>query len=233
MIDKEMYTKFALQEALRIEYAWIDGWDESAHEHVFSDAFIERMEKIETIAEREYVSIGRHRVSRLVACALIAATLMVLAGCGFAIGKALIKWNEANNNTDRTMDITFELGDPEVTPVDHGFRRPHTPEGYKAAYSDQQGDALIVEYQHSNGNKNISYLQEKNVYEVTLSIDNDDTVFRETTVSGWKGYVKDKENSSYLVWCDGTYVYYLSGDETVDVLREMAESMNLQGISDQ
>ena len=70
--------KRAAQEALDTKYSWADDWDDAASDHEFSEAFLRKMEKTCRAAEHSYVSLGRFRMRRAAAAALIAAILMVL-----------------------------------------------------------------------------------------------------------------------------------------------------------
>lgn len=223
MIEREIVTREALEEAMKIEYAWIDLWDESQHRHVFSDAFTERMEKVKSIADRVYLSVGRHRISRLAACALIAAILMAMVGCGFAVRQAIINWNEADNKATGTMDIVFDVEDPDGALVDQGFRRPEPPSGFTLTESNQYDQVLTAEYIQEDAG--IDYMQHKGVDTAALSIDNDDREFEEVEINGVKGYACDKDSDGYLIWCDGIYLYSLSGNVPMDVLWSMAEDL--------
>ena len=62
------------------------------------------MDKTCRAAEHSYVSLGRFRMRRAAAAALIAAILMVLAGCTYAVTQAVIHWDEAQNDSNGTLD---------------------------------------------------------------------------------------------------------------------------------
>lgn len=83
----------------------------------------------------------------------------------------------------------------------------------------------MVEYSNIKDNITITYLQQKDVESIGLSIDNDDEGFRETTINGFKGYVSDKEPNTFLVWSNGIYLYTITGNCPIDVLWRMTEEL--------
>ena len=44
-------------------------------------------------------------------------------------------------------------------------------------------------------------------------------------VNGHKGYAVTEAAAPYLIWSDGEYLYYLSGNVSYDVLEKMADSI--------
>ena len=190
--------------------------------HIFSTRFENRLNVWKKISRRNHISIGRIRLTRLAACILIAATILVLAGCGLLISKLVVKWNEMNNPVNGTLDVTFDIDDPNNELEDKGFRKPKTPDGYVIVDELQDIMGLSVEYQNDNDNTVISYSQDAGVDTMGLSINNSDKEFQETTVNGWKGYMSSKKGVVFLIWSDGLYLYTLTGDCSIDILLQMA-----------
>lgn len=218
--------KRAAQEALDTKYSWADDWDDAASDHEFSEAFLKKMEKTCRAAEHSYVSLGRFRMMRAAAAALIAAILMVLAGCTYAVTQAVIHWDEAQNDSNGTLDVYFDIDDPDSTLTDKGLRKPETPEGYEIVSEDRdetEGGYYVVEYRR--GKKGITYSQNEGVENMGLSIDNDDPGFKEITVNGYKGYSSHDEYGCFMIWTDGVYLYDIGGNCSMDVLEKMAESL--------
>ena len=56
-----------------------------------------------------------------------------------------------------------------------------------------------------------------------ISIDNEDAVFKETTINGYKGYSYEKQGTAELIWTDGIYLYILQGTCELNVLEEMTK----------
>ena len=193
--------------------------------HFFSTRFEKRLNVWKKISRRNHISIGRIRLTRLAACILIAATILVLAGCGLLISKLVVQWNEMNNPVNGTLDVTFDIEDPNNELEDKGFRKPKTPDGYVIVDELQDIMGLSVEYQNDNDNTVISYSQDAGVDTMGLSINNSDKEFQETTVNGWKGYMSSKKGDVFLIWSDGLYLYTLTGDCSIDILWQMAAYM--------
>ena len=204
------------------EIAMMESELSHSENHIFSTRFENRLNVWKKISRRNHISIGRIRLTRLAACILIAATILVLAGCGLLISKLVVKWNEMNNPVNGTLDVTFDIDDPNNELEDKGFRKPKTPDGYVIVDELQDIMGLSVEYQNDNDNTVISYSQDAGVDTMGLSINNSDKEFQETTVNGWKGYMISKKGDVFLIWSDGLYLYTLTGDCSIDILWQMA-----------
>ena len=204
------------------EIAMMESELSHSENHIFSTRFENRLNVWKKISRRNHISIGRIRLTRLAACILIAATILVLAGCGLLISKLVVKWNEMNNPVNGTLDVTFDIDDPNNELEDKGFRKPKTPDGYVIVDELQDIMGLSVEYQNDNDNTVISYSQDAGVDTMGLSINNSDKEFQETTVNGWKGYMSSKKGDVFLIWSDGLYLYTLTGDCSIDILWQMA-----------
>ena len=204
------------------EIAMMESELSHSENHIFSTRFENRLNVWKKISRRNHISIGRIRLTRLAACILIAATILVLAGCGLLISKLVVKWNEMNNPVNGTLDVTFDIDDPNNELEDKGFRKPKTPDGYVIVDELQDIMGLSVEYQNDNDNTVISYSQDAGVDTMGLSINNSDKEFQETTVNGWKGYMSSKKGDVFLIWSDGLYLYTLTGDCSIDILLQMA-----------
>lgn len=207
------------------EIAMMESELSHSENHIFSTRFENRLNVWKKISRRNHISIGRIRLTRLAACILIAATILVLAGCGLLISKLVVKWNEMNNPVNGTLDVTFDIDDPNNELEDKGFRKPKTPDGYVIVDELQDIMGLSVEYQNDNDNTVISYSQDAGVDTMGLSINNSDKEFQETTVNGWKGYMSSKKGDVFLIWSDGLYLYTLTGDCSIDILWQMAADM--------
>ena len=204
------------------EIAMMESELSHSENHIFSTRFENRLNVWKKISRRNHISIGRIRLTRLAACILIAATILVLAGCGLLISKLVVKWNEMNNPVNGTLDVTFDIDDLNNELEDKGFRKPKTPDGYVIVDELQDIMGLSVEYQNDNDNTVISYSQDAGVDTMGLSINNSDKEFQETTVNGWKGYMSSKKGDVFLIWSDGLYLYTLTGDCSIDILLQMA-----------
>ena len=84
---------------------------------------------------------------------------------------------------------------------------------------------LLVEYDLAGTDDGIDYMQNKGMDTAALSVDNDDREFREVEINGYKGYACDNDSDGYLIWCDGIYLYSLSGNVSMDTLWSMAEDL--------
>ena len=176
------------------------------------------------MAEHNYVSLGRFRIRCAAAAALIAAVLMLLAGCTYAVTQVVIHWNETQNNANGTLDVYFDVDDPDGTLENGGLRKPETPEGYEVVSEDkEEGSHYMIEY--LKGKEEITYSQMADVESMGLSIDSDDPGFKEITINGYKGYSSHDEYGCFMIWSDGVYLYNIGGSCSMNIIKRMAESI--------
>ena len=127
---------------------------------------------------------------RAVAIALVAALILALAAC--AIRFAII-WHETNNEKQGTLDVTFELEDPAGAAEAFAFKEPIVPEGYVRTVTFQKNDIQEIEYADIENGKIIYYGQSPVSENMSLSIDNEEESFRESTAfTEHKGYAAEE-----------------------------------------
>ena len=217
--------KEALARAMELEYADLPDPDQLDYEYTFSNAFEERMRKIIPMAEYTYVSVGRHRLRRAVAIALIAVMILAMTAGAIAVQRALVQWNETNNEDYGTLDVTFDIDDPNQTLGEFRFIKPETPEGYtieaETKYSDTEYE---IQYTGEDGTI-IYYIQSGEIDSMGLGIDNEDADLTEVLINGYKGYSYIKKGNTGLFWSDGSSLYRLLGTCELNVLEKMAVSI--------
>ena len=100
---------------------------------------------------------------------------------------------------------------------------PETPLGYTITEQYTDDNSCIIIYSDSNEREIIySY---SNIENINVSIDNEDSDFKETTINGCKGYSSAKDDTNALYWASGTYFYELQGTCDIDTLYQMAKSL--------
>lgn len=217
----------ALNDALEKEFAWLDNFENPYKEYSFSKRFEKKMKKIFYMPERTYVSIGSRRIRKKLIVILIA--LLVLAIAGYAIattGYELIKWNETPNDSQKTLDITFDVDPDEIDMSKAHFVKPKTPEGFTITYEKQYDLDYDIYYSNSN-EEVIYYSQEIDIETMGLSIDNEDNNLTEITINGYKGYSFEKDGMITLIWTDGVCLYTLRGTCDKEILEEMTKDIVL------
>lgn len=220
-MDNEI--KQALECALETEYAWVENWNDAHYDYYFSNDFITKMEKIFIMADRQYVSLGHFRITKMTVAALLIAMLMILAGCGYIVQQAVIHWNEIINTEQGTIDVDFDVEDPDNTLIDSGFVKPELPEGYSVNTEEKDESSYYIEY--INNEHYIVYRQEKGIENIGLSIDSENNELKEIEISGNKGYSSSKYGVQSITWSDGIYLYDIYGDCTLKQLEQMAENL--------
>lgn len=217
--------KEALCRAMEWEYADLPDPETLEYDYTFSPEFEERMKKIIPLAGYTYVSVGRHRLRRAVAIALIAIMIFAMTTGAIAIQRAYVKWNENNNEDYGTMDVTFDIDDPNQTLGEFRFMKPETPKGYTMEAETKYGDVQYeIQYTGQDGTL-IYYFQSGDVASMGLGIDNEDAELEEIVVNGFKGYSYIKKGNAGLFWSDGISLYRLLGTCELSILEEMAASI--------
>lgn len=210
-----------IEDALLLDFAEIDAFDPEAYDYAFSREFTERMRRIFVMADRQYVSVGRRRIRRAVALALAAALIMVTAACGVAVAKPLVKWLTSENEEQGTMDVTFEVEDPDGLTKEFRHIKPETPEGYRIVQEDKDNMSYYIEYEGEDGTV-IYYTQSGAIESMDLSIDSENSNLQEVRINGYHGYSSFKYSTYSLIWSDGVYLFDLAGTCNTNILDKMA-----------
>lgn len=212
----------ALENALASEFSWLDKFENPYSEYQFSAQFESSMKTIIPKAEFTYVSVGKKRIRKTVLAALIALLAIAITGCAVAV-HYIVEWHEEQNSEQGTLDVTFEF-DENQAPDSIVTTLPATPAGYTISEEFSDNASCIIIYSDSKGNQ-IIYSHQNNIENMDISIDNENAVFKETTINGCKGYSSSKDGANALYWASGTYFYELQGTCDMDILWQMAESM--------
>lgn len=215
----------SLRHAMEQEFNWLDNFNNPYEKYVFSDQFESNMRKILNQSEHSYISIGRRRLRKSLLAILIALFLLAVSGCAF-VTKYLIEWNETQNDTQGTLDVTFDV-DKNASQADPKFISPVTPNGYDIISTSQDLITYTIEYKNASGEL-IMYSQDSDIENMSISIDNENADFKELTINGYKGYSYEKKGLHALFWTDGAYFYTLQGTCSMSLLKEMSESLNVQ-----
>lgn len=221
--------KLALRDALMREYAWTSEIDPAELNHQFSPEFETKMrEHIDFDRnERRYVHIGHRRIRRALLVAVVAVMLLGLVACAVVLTKPSVTWNETQNDTSGTLDITFDVEYPEGTEIPTEFEpvKPKKPWGYKIVKELQHANlGYEITYNDSKGNT-IYYLQWA-VENSSFGLDNEDAEFYEVTINGHKGYAYSKLGNNALTWSDGIYLYDIIGTADMETIEKMAQSIS-------
>lgn len=213
-----------IEDALLLDFAETDAFDPETYDYAFSGEFTEQMRRIFVMADRQYVSVGRRRIRRAAALALAAALIMVTAACGVAVTKPLVKWLTSENEEQGTMDVTFEVEDPDGLTKEFRHIKPETPEGYRIVTEDKSRTDYYIEYEGEDGTV-IYYSQTGKIEHMGLSIDNETGVLREVEINGNQGYEWSTGQYHALTWSDGIYLFDIAGTCELETLYQIAEEI--------
>lgn len=212
----------AIKNAFDKEFSWLNDFENPYEDYQFSRQFELNMENIIPMSEYTYVSVGRKRVRKSMLVALIALLALAITGCA-VVAHYFVEWKESQNDDRGTLDIYFDIeGEPTLEIPEYVY--PNVPDGFIATDENKEDGFLNIKYEN-NASQQISYSQFSNLENMSLSIDNEDAAFEETTINGHKGYTYSKEGINALYWADGVHFYILQGTCEIDILLKMSESM--------
>lgn len=214
-----------IEDALLLDFAETDAFDPKEYDYSFSDGFAARMNRIFAMADRTYVSVGRRRIRKAAALALAAALIMATAACGVAVTKPLVKWLTSENEEQGSVDIQFEIEDPNNLTGGEFIRiAPEIPEGYEIVTEQEDKGYFYVEYK--NEADEVIYFSQSVMSESrVMGIDNETGELNETLVNGNQGYEWSNGEFHSLTWSNGIYLFDLAGTCEMDQLYKIAESI--------
>ena len=212
----------ALENAFEKEFSWLDAFENPYANYEFTLRFEANMKAIIPKAEFTYVSIGKRRIRKTLLAALVALLAVLITGCAFGV-YYLVEWNEVQNDKQGTLDITFDISGKPSSDSNTSVV-PKTPAGYTITEQFDDDSSCIIVYSDAQQNQ-IIYSRSNDIENMSVSIDNEDAIFKETIINGYKGYTSSKEGVHALYWADSTYFYELQGTCEMDILLTMAESM--------
>lgn len=215
----------ALSIALEKEFAWLENFEKTNEKHEFSPGFEEKMNKIFSMSEYTYISVGKKRIRKSVFAALVALFILIATGCAAVTSHLIITWHETENNSQGTMDVTFDIKNNSLEKAEFQCITPNIPLGYTVTDIQQDLTTYAIEYSDDKGNT-IYYSQNSDVENMGLSIDNENANLEEVNINGYKGYSYKKEGMTALIWTDGIYLYTLQGTCKMKVLKEMTKTIN-------
>ena len=218
-----------LAEALERRYASIPDPEELSFDYEFSPRFERKMKRMirrfdyiqgkEQRAERKETNF---RFRRVAVFALVFVLLMALAACAVHY---IIIWNEENNEKQGTLDVTFELENPNTKDL-FTFKEPVVPDSYTREVTFRNGDIQDIEYTDEKNGKTILYNQAVISEAMGLSITNEHESFTQIEINGFKGYAETEGETPFIIWSDGISLYTISSNTSFDELFAIAESIH-------
>ena len=187
--------------------------------------FLKRINRQEAHEEWKSIIIPLKRIA--VAVMLICT---ISLGCVLSI-KAVREaiWNTILSWYDKRIEVTFVPEDTDVisntTIVD--YREPTAGlDGYEKFELIHTPSSNSIEYE--NGDRLIIFTQSL-LNAASVNISNNDTIVRDVIINGFGGvygeYISNGICFINIVWSDGEYQYSLEGNESLDRLIAVAESV--------
>ncbi len=215
----EIQFRSILCDAMNQEYRWVPEPENLEYDYTFSPEFEKKMRKM--IRRSEGVRIGSRAFRKMTVVILAAVMMLALAACTVYLG---ITWQESENAQTGTLDITFDKEKSSSANENFEIKEPALPKNFAVTSTNSYTSRFEAVYENHAG-QGIDYVQDKNLDTMGLSIDSDDESFTQIEVNGHKGYAVTEGDAPYLIWSDGEYLYYLSGNVSYEVIEEMAKGI--------
>ncbi|MBR6529689.1 MAG: DUF4367 domain-containing protein [Firmicutes bacterium] len=213
----------ALNQASYNEFNWLESFENPYKNHKFSQGFERKMLDICQSVEYDHVGVGNPKFRKKLVLILVALLALIISSC--AIAHYYINWAESQNDNHGTLDVEFDV-DGTLPVIDVHLIYPSIPDGYKESDVVKDNDTFMIEYKNDFG-VSIIYTQEIGVQNLSVSINNETTIFEEITINGYKGYHSEHEGVNMYVWIDGYCLYTLQGTCPNEALLEIIESIQL------
>ncbi|MDD5927207.1 MAG: DUF4367 domain-containing protein [Firmicutes bacterium] len=216
----ELQLREILREAMKEEYKWVPEPKALDYDYTFSKEFEKKIERMIRENFMHYIRIGKHAFRKMTVVIFVAALMVALVACGAYLS---ITWNERQNDEQGTLDVTFDIDDPNGVRGEFEHKRPETPKGFEIVSESEENGSTEIEYR--NLEKVIYYDQTGNVESMGISIDNENNELQEITVNGYRGYIAQKGENSHIIWSDGISCFELFGNVDKAFLKEIAETV--------
>lgn len=207
----------------------MDKTNEELFKQAINEALTNKFQRMADACDEEIVCSRRHRkamraivrgktprkpmtpMNRRVVAVLIAAALLLLAGC------AIIYRDEIRgfitNIREIFVELRFEEGEQESREIEEIYELTYVPEGY--SLKSQRINRMAVEYVFSNAdNKSIRFIQQS-LDASSFSVDSehsDNTIFES---GNYTIYTRKTGNMYYYLWNDGRYAMQIYSSESL------------------
>lgn len=244
-MSREVVSKDIMKEALRksmeIKLAAYEKKIEKEEDHIFSEEYRKHMDRMlqteESKEENRTIRYRSKRKSLRLKIALVAAIIMLMGSMTVLavepIREKLYEMIEKifPDHTDITFgEIEEAIGAEKRAITSDNFeikRLENVPEQYEVEYEEAVPEVCDYMLIYTDAEENsIIYQQQAIEYIDVWSITSDGTAAEKISIHGDVGYAleDEKEWRTIIYPCDG-YVYSLSGNEEVEVLVDILETI--------
>ncbi len=227
-----------LKEALKLAYdkKWDEFEQETANEpdYVFPEGYDERVlnkcYKVldtgnygRTIVDSSAIEFhSRPRIRRALLVAALIAVMLIGSITAYALTHPEIIYNIKKTITEWTFH--FQQTDPEAAEKEFVPLKPETPEGFEIIYEEVVPSlSYDIQYEDIDGH-NIIYSQYE-IESLELKISGEGEEYTDIEINGSTGQAYHQVNDWSIVWDNGYYVFRITGNCELEMLIEMAESV--------
>ena len=205
----------------------MDKTNEELFKQAINEALTNKFQRMADACDEEIVCSRRHRkamhaivrgktprkpmtpMNRRVVAVLIAAALLLLAGCAIIYRDEIREF--VTEIRELFVKVSFPEGDNDSQYIDEIYELTYLPEGY--TLKDQRINRMRVQYVFANADsKRIKFIQQS-LDASTFSVDSEhsDTVIIE--IEEYTVYSRKTGNMYYYLWNDGKYALKLNSTD--------------------
>lgn len=165
---------------------------------------------------------SRPRLRRALLVAALIAVMLIGTITAYALTHPEIIYNIKKTLTE----WTFQFNQKESEAVSEEFipLKPETPEGFKITYEEAVPSlSYDIQYEDNDGHLIVYSQYETESLELKISGEGDE--YTEIDINGHNGQTYHQMNDWTIVWDNGYYVFKITGNCELEMLKKMAESI--------
>lgn len=189
----------------------------------FSDTYRKRIDKLIKDRNKSYYPLIKTTLRKTI---FIIAAVLMMGTITVAAVPQLREWfiGLFISQNGKNADVLAVQGDIPADDLNDEFiyaEPSFLPNDFSESERIEEPQGLIVYY--AAGDKLIKYLQSTIISNNQIDTENKKTEY--VSISGCEAFLSYDENSSVIVWNDGSYVYCISGDLCKSDIIAMANSV--------
>lgn len=190
----------------------------------FSETYEKKIRRLVKDRRKPYYPLIKTTVRKII---FITAAVLMMGTITVAAVPQLREWFVGLfvSQNEKNADILSAKGDVPTYDLNNVFvycEPTFVPQGFSEESRIEEEQSLVIYY--TNDDKLIDYSQESLTSNHQIDTENRKTEY--VTIRGREAFLAYDNNSSVIVWNDGTYSYSISGDLCKSDIIKMADSVN-------
>ena len=205
----------------------MDKTNEELFKQAINEALTNKFQRMADACDEEIVCSRRHRkamraivsgktprkpmtpMNRRVVAVLIAAVLLLLAGCAIIFRDEIRDF--ITDVREFFVKVTFDEGERESREIEEIYELTYLPDGY--SLKDQRINRMRVEYVFTNADsKRIKFIQQSlDASSFYIDIEHSDNTM--ISIENYTIYTRKTGDTFYYLWNDGKYAFQINSTD--------------------